>query len=77
MWIYMMWGFLLLSAIIGYVFFCRWMRKDAENMIAEFEKKFPNRCPICSYHDYGVREGFIPPSPPGEHPGCLTKTEEK
>lgn len=59
--------------IIGYIIFRRWEKKDTERMPTEFQQRFPNRCPICSYHDYGVREGFLPPSPPGEHPGCMTK----
>jgi hypothetical protein len=33
--------------------------------IDEFLKRFPGRCPVCSFHRYGLREGFVRP---GEKP---------
>lgn len=31
----------------------------------EWERQFPGRCPICSYHQFGVREGHTrEPNPP-------------
>lgn len=27
-------------------------------MLADFEKHFPGRCPICAYHRFGITEGF-------------------
>lgn len=64
-----------LVVISGFFLFRYLCKKEAKSMLTEFQQKFPGRCPICAYHDYGVREGFIPPSPPDEHPGCLTKTK--
>jgi hypothetical protein len=70
---FLIWSVVIVGVFVGYALFCRWVRKEGEEMLDEYQKRFPGRCPICSYHDYGVREGFIPPSPPDEHPGCLKK----
>jgi len=32
--------------------------KTTEEMVNEFIEAFPGRCMICSYHEYGVREGL-------------------
>lgn len=31
----------------------------AHVVLQDFQRTFPGRCPICSFHAYGVREGFV------------------
>ncbi len=33
-------------------------KKQAVEMVSEFVVKFPGRCMICSYHDFGLNNGF-------------------
>ena len=40
--------------------------------VQEFTRRFPGRCMICSYHAYGVREGFCKPSAVEAH-NCTEK----
>ena len=35
--------------------------------IREFMEKFPGRCPICSYHYYGLTHGLTNEALPEEH----------
>ena len=35
--------------------------KRAKRMMDTFAKEFPGRCPICSYHWYGISHGFLDP----------------
>ena len=45
----------------------------AKEAVAEFREAFPGRCMICSYHEYGIREGHVKPGTPvGEH-HCIEK----
>lgn len=56
----------------GLQFIGWWGKREARLMLDEFQRRFPGRCPICSYHDYGVREGHVSPGPaPAHH--CLEK----
>ena len=43
-------------------------RKWARQLIDDHERAFPGRCPVCSYHRYGLREGHERPgSRPAAH----------
>ena len=45
----------------------RWANK----FIQEFVEVFPDRCPVCAFHRYGVSHFMIPPSTPvAEHSYC-------
>lgn len=34
-------------------------RKKLESLIEEFERDFPDGCVICSFHEYGIRSGYV------------------
>lgn len=41
------------------------------NVLEQFERRFPGRCAICSYHRYGVTHGHVAPGVPVDaHEGC-------
>ena len=45
---------------------------STKDMIEEFTRLFPNRCMICAYHQFGVRECFTKePFPKPHH--CIEK----
>ena len=37
--------------------YLRTPREWAIDLCTEFAARFPNRCLVCSYHEYGQREG--------------------
>jgi hypothetical protein len=44
--------------------FRAWLRRLfglEDNLCAEFMAHFPGRCPICSYHAYGITHGYVSP----------------
>lgn len=48
---------------------------STKKMVEEFERDFPGQCVICSYHAFGIREGFVRPVvPPSDH-RCPEKWE--
>lgn len=49
----------------------RQARRQTKRMVADFPAKFPGRCMICSYHEYGVKYGFNP-GPLAPH-DCIEK----
>lgn len=34
-------------------------RKRMHEFLVDFQKKFPGRCPVCSFHEYGVMHGYV------------------
>ncbi len=41
-------------------FICELFRdKTPDRIVSKFRERFPGRCLICSFHNYGVREFFI------------------
>lgn len=53
------WGALLLLLVLVAMLIRAAMKRDAENMVEEFQRSFPGQCMICSYHRYGLREGHV------------------
>lgn len=47
-------------------------KKGTERMVEEFAERFPGRCMICAYHQYGLREGFTSEPEPAPH-DCIEK----
>lgn len=43
---------------------CKMRYRSAMAEIDEFERKFPGKCIICSYHAYGINHGHVKPSEP-------------
>ena len=39
----------------------------AERVINEHQKAFPGRCPICSFHRYGLQNGLTKDHKPNPH----------
>lgn len=54
------------------------IRQQAKQMVAEFQELFPGRCMICSYHRYGVENGFtVKPLEPHNCIEAKTEADEK
>lgn len=59
----------ILLAVLGLILLVLGLRalgrQQAKRMVAEFRERFPGRCIICSYHRYGVQNGYTagPPDP--------------
>lgn len=51
----------------GYRAFVRWNESATREMLADFEKHFPGRCPICSFARYGRQIGVDDAWPPKAH----------
>lgn len=54
---------LLIGLAITYFVF----ENTTEKMLDDFTERFPNKCPICSYHRYGVSHGFEKNLKPPKH----------
>ena len=61
----------LTVVIIGIGLWRRVSARWARQTLDEFEKNFPGECPICSYHNYGLMEGYV--SGPAPTHLCLRK----
>lgn len=42
-----------------YLYWRRWERQWARETLDEFAKAFPDRCPVCSFHNFGLLEGYV------------------
>lgn len=56
---FLAWSALLLLGILSVRLIRVALKRDAENMVEEFQRSFPGQCMICSYHRYGLREGHV------------------
>lgn len=56
---------ILAGAIAGVCAGFYWIRRQRriEKMLADFCEQFPGKCPVCSFHRYGVSHGYQPPKP--------------
>lgn len=66
----MIWTLVAVGALLAlaYVMWERHERREARRLIEEFQRAFPGRCPVCSMHRYGLREGHERPgSRPAPH----------
>jgi len=50
---------------------------STEKMVRKFIEVFPDRCMICSYHGFGLREGFLKNGTPVEPHDCIEKGSHK
>jgi len=49
-----------LLIVITYVAWLGWkIWREGELDAADFARRFPGRCMICSYHQHGVDHGFV------------------
>lgn len=39
-------------------------RRDTRALLFDFQRQFPDRCPICSFHNYGISHGHLNPNHP-------------
>jgi len=45
--------------------------RDNRDLIQAFHEQFPDKCPICSYHRYGITHGHIEAGTPvAYHANC-------
>lgn len=49
------------------------VRASSKDMFEGFLVRFPGRCPICSYHRFGLTHGFNVPNQPDPHENCPEK----
>jgi hypothetical protein len=70
-WVVLIGACLLIAAFVGAaVAVVRWRRRVDREWLAEFERRFPGRCPICSYWRYGHYNGFEVGEVPPPHEHC-------
>jgi hypothetical protein len=50
--------------------------ESAEQTVAEFQEKFPGECMLCSYHRFGVREGYVKPGTQVKEHDCIEKEKK-
>lgn len=65
-------------ALVGAVFLClaclvfRWsMKRASRRLLADFMANSPGRCPICAFHEYGIRQGHCKPGTPVNPHPCI------
>jgi len=51
--------------------------KENENMILQWEKEFPNKCIICSYHNFAYTNGMTHEVNPPKHTCKYTHNTHK
>jgi hypothetical protein len=51
-------------------------RRNARRVLFDFQDRFPDRCPICSYHSYGITHGHLDPEEPVPPHRCLENKEK-
>lgn len=61
---------------------CLWLgkrqqRKWREGFVVEFQKLFPERCLICSMHEYGIIHGIIGYEEPYPKHECIERKEDE
>lgn len=49
----------------------RGLQIDGEEMLREWREHFPDRCPICAFHRYGVQNGHLRPGTPVNDHYCI------
>lgn len=52
----------------------RWLLRlfrPRPSLLERFQERFPGRCPICSYHSYGIREGLLKHTEPVPEHECI------
>lgn len=66
---------LALAVLVGWLVSNHYAGRAARRTLAEFQRRFPGRCPICSFHRYGLTTGATS-EPVPEHRDCpeLTPT---
>lgn len=55
--------------LIGWIALQAFGRYAGRKMFADFEKRFPGECPLCSFHRYGLQNGYVS-GPVERHPRC-------
>ena len=61
---------LLLVKIVHDIYWDR----ATKSMLKDFEEAFPDRCPYCSFHRYGIQNGYVKPDePPPKHFPCIDR----
>ncbi len=66
--------FLAAAAIAALGFFVwtwRLMMREAQLDLAEFARRFPGRCMVCSYHRFGLHHGIVAPGTPVDPHHCV------
>jgi len=53
-----------------------WHRRAAERRMRDFAERFPGKCLICSYHRWGISQGFEKPGSKPELHQCTEKEHE-
>lgn len=62
-------GVSVAASAVGIMLYLYLSKRWARRTIAEFQRRFPKRCPICSYHRWGILM-YGTTWPPPEHADC-------
>ncbi len=64
----------LTAVWLSYRAIARYNARATEQMLTDFERLFPGKCPICAYWRFGVREGLTHEQAPQAHHCIERKT---
>lgn len=66
---WLLWFVGVAALVVGPKLLDRWMwAGTAERTFREFMRAFPGKCPVCSFHRYGLQYGYEEPgSMPAPH----------
>lgn len=63
-----MWlGLLVIGILVARWYLNRWLEQDTRRMLEDFQKAFPDSCPVCSFARYGRQIGVNDAWPPKPH----------
>lgn len=63
---------ILIGALALHAYFWS-VGRSTKRLLDDFQEKFPGRCPICSFHRYGVMHGHLSPDDPIQEHDCLER----
>lgn len=69
LWIF---GGVSVLAVLLWLGFGYLLKRAARQTLVEFARDFPGKCPICSYHAFGVQGGYTPAVAVKPH-ACIEK----
>jgi hypothetical protein len=73
---------LLIASLVSIVLFLafllwmRWETRTMGDMLDAFVRRFPGRCPVCSFHYYSIRECLLRPDEPVPFHKCLEDKDD-
>ena len=70
----MTWALFILAGIACFALFMAWLTGSVDvHFIREFERRFPDRCVVCSYHQHGHDHRLLLPGTPMPEHDCTER----